>query len=139
MSQQNLETVERLWEVWQRDGVGFVAEFMDPEVEWVNPSYAVEPGTRRGHLAFTAAADAVSSVYGGFEVLDPRLHEVGDRVAVTATVATRSHANGVRIVAQRGYVFDVRDGKVVRFAWFNSPGEALEALGLEPSDPPAKQ
>jgi ketosteroid isomerase-like protein len=99
----------------------------------------VEPGTRRGHDGFAAAADALTSVYGGFEVTEPQLHEAGDSVAVTATVATRSHANGVRIVAQRGYVFDLRDGKIIRFAWFNSPGEALEAVGLAHRDTHAKQ
>ena len=59
------------------------------------------------------------------------LHDVGDRVAVTARVSTRSLGNDVPIEAERGYVFDVRDGRIVRFAWFNDPAEALRAVGLE--------
>ncbi len=123
--------MRRLYEAWQRDGFGLVEDLMDPEIEWVNPSYAVEPGTRRGYEGFATAAEAVLSVYGNYEVSAPMLYDVGDRVAVTARVSTRSLGNDVPIEAERGYVFDVRDGRIVRFAWFNDPAEALRAVGLE--------
>jgi hypothetical protein len=45
-------------------------------------------------------------------------------------VATRSTVRAVPIEAERGYVFDFRDGKVIRFAWFSDPAEALDAVGL---------
>jgi hypothetical protein len=70
-------------------------------------------------------------VYGDYRVSTPRLYDVGERVAVTARVSTRSHGNDVPIEAERGYVFDIRDRRVVRFAWFNDPAEALRAVGLE--------
>jgi hypothetical protein len=49
-------------------------------------------------------------------------------VAATARVATRSTGRAVPIEAERGYVFDLRDGTVTRFAWFNDPQEAIEAV-----------
>ena len=126
MSEQNLEVVERLYATWRRDGFGVVPELMDPQIEYVNPSYAVEPGIRRGYDGFAAAAEAVTSIYGDYEVDNPQLQDLGDRVFVRAWVKTRSHANDVPIEAERGYVFDVRDGKVLRFAWFNDPADALD-------------
>ena len=45
-------------------------------------------------------------------------------------VIARGVGSSVEVDAERGYVFDVRDGKIVRFAWFNEPQEALEAAGL---------
>ena len=126
MSEQNLEVVARLYATWRRDGFGVVPELMDPEIEYVNPSYAVEPGTRRGYEGFAAAAEAVTSIYGDYEVHNPQLQDLGDRVFVRAWVKTRSHANAIPIEAERGYVFDVRDGKVLSFAWFNDPADALE-------------
>ena len=126
MSEQNLEVVQRLYAAWRRDGFGVVPELMDPAIEYVNPSYAVEPGTRRGYEGFAAAAQAVTSVYGDYEVNDPELQDLGERVLVRARVKTRSHGNAVPIEAERGYVFDLRDGKVLRFAWFNDPADALE-------------
>jgi ketosteroid isomerase-like protein len=130
MSQENVEIVQRLYQVWQREGFGVVPDLMDPAIEWVNPSYAVEPGTRQGYDAFAAAAQAVLSVYGDYRVSHVRFYDVGDRVAVRARVTARSLGNDVPIDAERGYVFDIRDGKVVRWAWFNDPTEALKAVGL---------
>ena len=126
MSEQNVEVVQRLYAAWQRDGFGVVPELMDPEIEYVNPSYAVEPGIRRGYEEFAAAAEAFTSIWEDSEVLDPELHDFGERVLVRARMKTRSHGNAVPVEAERGYVFDVRDGRVLRFAWFNDPADALE-------------
>ena len=59
---------------------------MDPEIEYVNPEYAVEPGTRRGFEGFAIAAQAVTSVYGDYEVTEPELQDLGERVLVRAHV-----------------------------------------------------
>jgi len=126
VSTQNVEVVERLYAAWRRDGFGVVPELMDPEVEYVNPSYAVEPGVRRGYEGFAAAAEAVTSVYGDYEVSEPDLQDFGERVLVRARVKALSHGKAVPIEAERGYVFDLRNGKVLRFAWFNDFGDALE-------------
>ena len=130
MSRENVEVVKALYAAWQRDGLGVVPELMDTEIEWVNPSYAVEPGTRRGHEEFAAAARAVLDIYGDYLVSGIDVYDTGNRVVVTARVATRSKGNDVPIEADRGYVFDLSGGKVTRFAWFNDPAEALEAVGL---------
>ena len=131
MSQENVEVVRSLYEAWQRDGFGVVPELMDPAIEWVNPPYAVEPGTRSGYDGFAAAAQAFVDVYEFYRASAVEMHDIGERVAVRARVATRSKGKGVLIDTERGYVFDLRDGKVIRFAWFNNPAEALEAVGLE--------
>jgi len=135
MSEQNVEIVRRLYEAWRQDGYGPVPELMDPEIEFVNPAYAVEPGTRHGYDGFAAAARSLGSVFSPYRVLDAQFFDVGDQVAVRARVATQSVAGEVPVEAERGYVFDLRDGKVIRFAWFSDPLEALEAVGLadEPS------
>jgi hypothetical protein len=104
---------------------------MAADIEYVNPPYAVEPGVRRGYDGFAAAARALHSVYGDYEVSAAELREAGDRVAVTARVSTSSKGHGVPIEAERGYLFDVRDGKITRFAWFNTPQEAIDAIDAE--------
>jgi ketosteroid isomerase-like protein len=131
MAQENVEIVQRLYQAWRENGFGVVPELMDAEIEYVNPPYAVEPGTRHGHDGFAAAARSLLEVYTDYDVSEARLRAVGDRVVVTATVTTRSRANAIPIGAERGYVFDVRDGKITRFEWFNDPAEALASVGLE--------
>lgn len=129
VSQENVETVKRLYEAWQRDGFGVVPELMDPDIEWVNPPNAIEPGTRRGYDGFAAAASLFSSVYRESRVTDATFHDAGDRIAVTASMTSRGAGSEFPIDTQRGYVFDLRDGKVTRFAWFTDPAQALESVG----------
>jgi len=44
MSQENVELVKRLYDAWRKEGFGVVPAVMDPDIEYVNPPYAVEPG-----------------------------------------------------------------------------------------------
>ena len=115
-----------LYEAWQRDGFG-VVRADGPGYRVGDPPYAVEPGTRHGYDESAAAAQAVLNVYGDYRVSAIQAYDTGDRVAVRARVAARSKGNDIPIDAERGYVFDLRHGKVIRFAWFNNPVEALEA------------
>jgi ketosteroid isomerase-like protein len=131
MSQENVGVVERLFDAWRREGFGVVTELMDPEIEYVNPSYAVEPGTRRGYEGFTIAAEAVRAVYGERLLVPLELYDAGSKVAVRARVVARGIGSSVEVDTERGYVLDLRDGKVVRLAWFNHPAEALETVGLQ--------
>ena len=131
MSQKNVEVVKRLYEAWQREGFGVVPELMDPEIEWVNPAHAVEPGIRRGYDEFADAAQSFTSVYRESRVIDATFVDAGDRIAVKAHMRSLGAGTEFPLGAQRGYVFDVRDGKVTRFEWFMHPSEAVEAVGLE--------
>jgi ketosteroid isomerase-like protein len=131
LPQESVRLVRRLYEAWERDGFGVVRELMDPGIEWVNPPYAVEPGTRRGYEGFAIAAEAIRAVYPNRRLVPLEFHEAGHRVAVRVRVIARGVGSSVEVDTERGYAFEVRDGKVVRFAWFNDPVEALEAVGLE--------
>jgi ketosteroid isomerase-like protein len=131
MSQENVEVVRRLYDAWDKDGFGVVPALMDPCIEYVNPPYAVEPGTRRGYEGFATAARAVHAVYPNRRFEPLAFYDAQDRVAVRVRVVARGVGSSVEVDAERGYVFDVRDGKIVRFAWFNEPSEAVKAVGLE--------
>ena len=130
MSRENVELVKRLYDAWEKDGFGVVPALMDPDIEYVNPQYAVEPGPRRGYEGFAIAAEAVRAVYPTRRFEPLAFYDARDRVAVRVRVVARGVGSSVEVDAERGYVFDVRDGKVVRFAWFNEPDEALKAVGL---------
>ena len=131
MSQENVDLVKRLYEAWEKDGFGPVPALMDPEIEYVNPPYAVEPGIRQGYEGFATAAAAIRAVYPTRRFEPLAFHDAEDRVAVRVRVVAHGVGSSVEVDVERGYVFDVRDGRVVRFAWFNESREALEAVGLQ--------
>ena len=125
-----MELVKRLYDTWQRDGFGPVPALMGPDIEYVNPPYAVESGTRRGYEGFELAAQAIRTVYPTRRLEPLEFYDAHNRVAVRVRVVARGLGSNVEVDTERGYVFEVRSGKVVRFAWFNDPLEALKAVGL---------
>jgi len=48
MSQQNVEVVRRAYEVFEAD-LDALLRLLDPTIEWISPSDAIEPGPRHGH------------------------------------------------------------------------------------------
>ena len=130
MSQENVEVVRRMHESLGGSEVRFPAGFLDPEVEWVNPPYAAEPGTRRGKAAFEQAAASISGAFDEISFEDSQVIDVGESVLVLATFVVHGHGSGVEHRQPQGYLWTLRDGRAVRFEWFNSHAEALEAVGL---------
>jgi ketosteroid isomerase-like protein len=124
MSARNVQLVRTIYELWERDEPA--GHLIDPELEYVNPPYAVEAGTRRGR----GTLGAIREVYPDFYMEPGRFVGAGDEVVVIGT-ARGTGASGVRTEWRQGYVWTVRDGKAVRFRWFNHPSEALAAVGLQ--------
>jgi uncharacterized protein len=130
MSAENVEVVRGLYEAWDQEGFGVVRDLMDPGIEWVNPPYAVEPGTRQGYEGFADAARSINSIYPDWHLSPLEFYDAGDTVAVRVRVVARGGGSDIELDTERGYLFDVRNGRIVRYAWFNKPHEALEAAGL---------
>ena len=123
MSQENVEVVRAIYGAlaakrWPPDLIA-------ADIEYVNPPYAVEAGTRRG----VAALAGVFEVYPDFRVEVDRYIDAGENVVVIG-IARGTGASGITIQWRQGYIWTIRDGKAIRFRWFNDPREALQAAGL---------
>ena len=124
MSQENVELVRRIYAAWGREESA--RDLIAADVEYVNPSYAVEPGTRHGRKSFGVVRDT----YEDFETKIERIIDAGDETVVLAHYTASGPVSGVPVAGEHGYVWTVRDGLAVRFQWFQSHREALEAAGL---------
>jgi uncharacterized protein len=123
MSQANVEIVRAIYDAWTANLSA--KDLIADDLEYVNPPYAVESGTRRGRRALARVRD----VYPDFRVEPERFIDAGDDVVVIGT-ARGTSASGVEAQWRQGYVWTLRDGKAIRLRWFNDPSEALEAVGL---------
>jgi ketosteroid isomerase-like protein len=125
MSEENLELIRRIYEVFNRGESA--SEFIAADAEYVNPPYAVEPGIRRGPQAFSSVRDT----YEDFRVeIDELIDAGGGDVVVLGRFTASGPLSGVRLEGEQGYIWTVRDGQAVRFRWFGSHREALEAAGV---------
>jgi ketosteroid isomerase-like protein len=131
MSQENVETIQRLVAAWIADDLDAYLAELDAEIEWY-PS--IEPGLEgkatvfRGHDDVRRAWDDVvdETWYSPEEVI-----EAGDQVVVVLRWGGRGKGSGVGF-EERGetWVFSVHDGKIMRVREYASKKEALEAAGL---------
>jgi ketosteroid isomerase-like protein len=127
MSQDNVELVRRIYEdgLFDRDPERVVQEFATPEIEYVNPPEAVEPGVRRGQ------AEVVDALRKSSEVFVSKRHELrelfdcGDAVVAAVRFCAQSH--GVQLDQQEAHTWTWRDGRLVRFEWGRDLEAALEA------------
>jgi ketosteroid isomerase-like protein len=119
------QVVRAIYDAWLegRSAGDLIAD----DMEYVNPSYAVEPGTKRGRRYLRGIRD----VYDELTVTPERVEALdeGD-VLVIARLTGRAGGSGVEIDTEQGYIWTVGDGLAVRFRWFRTPAEALEVAGL---------
>jgi ketosteroid isomerase-like protein len=125
MSQENLDVVRAIYAAWTEDASA--GDLIASDMEYVNPPYAVETGSPRERRTLAKIRD----IYPDFRVEPEQFIDAGDEVVVIGT-ATGTSASGIEAQWRQGYVWTIRDGRAVRFCWFNDPAEALEAAGLQP-------
>jgi len=135
MSEQNLEVVRRIYAAAaRRDPDAVLAEY-DPEVEWdVSRSHMarlVGEGFYRGHDGlrrfFGAYHDAWEEVSYGFD----ELIDAGDDTVLSVDIErARGRSSGAEVELRQYAIWTIRNGKVIRAAWFASRADALDAAGL---------
>jgi ketosteroid isomerase-like protein len=126
MSQENVDLIRRIYDAWDREESA--RDFIAADLEYVNPSYAVERGTLRGRKSLSVVRDT----YEDFELRIERVIDANDdQVVVLAHYTGTGRGSGVPVAGEHGYVWTVQGGQAVRFLWFQSHREALEAAGLQ--------
>ena len=131
MSQENVEIVRSFYDAWARDGFPGPLGVLDPEIEYVNPAGAIEPGIRRGLPAFNEAVEKLFEGWETWHIEPEQFRAVGDQVAVVMGYRARARQSGIEIQGHESALLTLRDGKVVRYEWFHKPADALKAVGLE--------
>ena len=118
-----------LYEAWNRDDRASALAFLDPEFEWVNPAYAVEPGIRRGHLGFIAVMETLRDSFVFFEHVPGDFRDLGDTILCFALVRARTRQD-LELEKEEPHVWTLSDRRILRLQWFHDRLEALEAVGL---------
>jgi ketosteroid isomerase-like protein len=129
VTDQDIETVEALLAAFQRGDAEAMLDLNHPDAEWINPDYAIEPGTRRGREEI---GRAIERIFEFFETVDVESMErtPDGRILVVTRVRSRGIGGSPGIEDRTGTLYTIRDGLLVRYEWFRSPGEAREAAGM---------
>jgi ketosteroid isomerase-like protein len=130
MPQENVDKLDRIFE-HLFEGRRLGPELLADDAEWVNPSDAVEGGTRKGADAFNDAIESVFAAWDDVWFDTDRVVENGDDQFVALGVL-RGHIRGpgMEVESPHGQVWSFRDGRVTGMQWFNTHAETLQVAGL---------
>jgi ketosteroid isomerase-like protein len=131
MSQGNVEIVWRLYELWNgQQGRDRVLAFLADDFEFVNPHYALEPGTRYGHAGWSEAMDSLDAAFHRYWFEVDEMRDLDDRVLAFPTFLAETTIESPAFRQFEPHLWTMRDDKVIRLQWFHDRAEALEAAGL---------
>jgi uncharacterized protein len=132
MPQEAVQTGRRALEALSRGDLDELTALSDPEVEWQSFFAALtEGGIFRGP---EGTRQYVGELQDAFEFLYAEVEdgvEVGDIAVLVGHIRYRGKGSGVETATPAGWMFKLRQGKVLRFRAFREPERALEAVGLE--------
>jgi ketosteroid isomerase-like protein len=105
-----------------------VVELIDPVVEFtpVTADYAGRTEPYRGHEGMREYFRDVALIWDDLRLIPREFREVGDSILVTGRVSARSPARIVE--GSTGWVWRVRDGRVVYGRVYPSAGDAERAV-----------
>ncbi len=130
MSEENVEIVRRIYTdgLIDRDPKRLVDHFATPDIEYVNPSDAVDPGIRRGRADVRLALRRARQSFPSYRHELRELFDLGD--TVVAAVSRHAGRPSSSEIQEEAHTWTFRDGKVVRFERGGNLEATLETAGL---------
>jgi ketosteroid isomerase-like protein len=131
MSQENVEIVRRLNDVYNERGFAENSEVLDPEFVWdMSRMEVLESASYTGDEGFRRFFDSWSEGFVYDHVEAEEIVDAGDRVVVMVHHSGRGRTSGIDVDQRYAMVWTVRDGRAMRMDMYPTRAEALEAVGL---------
>ena len=133
MSQENVETIRRMYERWLQEDASLFEAF-DPEIE-LHPDPAAEwvgvNDVYRGHEGVRSYMRQVYEAFADYRPEVEKLLDAGDKVITLAIEHGRGKGSGATVEAhQTAHVWTMRANKAVRVDLYLDRAQALETVGL---------
>lgn len=137
MTSENERRLQEGLSAMERGDIEPILAFSDPEVEFVNPPTAVEPGTRHGIEGLRMGLHGMLDVFEELRFDTEDVIDLGDRLVATGVFRGRGKGSGYQFdPVPFGFIAWLRDGRMIRYEWFAGPEEALRAAGVSDPDAP---
>jgi ketosteroid isomerase-like protein len=124
----NAATIQRLVELFGTGQLEEGRDFMDAEIEWLEPPETIGRNEVTGPDAAIAALANWNDQFDTLRVETTELREEGDRVLHAMQQFARAGGSEAEIEGDLYMVWWFRDGKAVRMEMYNSSDEAEAAF-----------
>ncbi|HEX3433532.1 MAG TPA: nuclear transport factor 2 family protein [Solirubrobacteraceae bacterium] len=134
MSEENVEIV-RLAGQYLRESyrcgepIAGLLDLTAPDVRVDASRRVFNPAVFVGLAGVRQAIREVHDAWDDFSETDQQLIDAGDRVVLLHTIGGRGRASKVEVEARAALIWTIHNGRIQTIETFNSPEEALEAVG----------
>ena len=131
MSEENLELVRSGYKTFAEGDIETVLSLLDPDITLEEREPTLDtPSIYHGHQGLL---DMIARVNEGLEDVKyapERLVDMGDQVLVEVRRKGRGSLSGVPVERWQFHIWDIAEGRAIRFRTYADRQEALEAAGL---------
>ncbi len=131
MSTENVQIIRRLVEAFNDRDLDSMVEHMQPDAELHPLRAQLEGKAYRGHEGLREMLADFDQDWEYVRMEPEEYRDADDEVVVLGRLHGRGRASGVELDVPMGFVWTLRDGKVVRAKTFSEQADALRAAGLE--------
>ena len=131
MSQENVETLRRLFEAMSEGDVSAWFQGADADIR-VHPR-PEEPDAAEEYRGLDGLMEYLVNWFSQWDVYESEpleMIDAGEHVLVVARERGRVESTGMEVVEDFCHSFVLRNGKVTEWHMYDSRAEALEAVGL---------
>ena len=129
----SVDLIKNLYEAFGRGDIPAVLGAMSPDIRW----HQAEGNPYRPSGEPWIGPDAVlnnlfvrlGGEWDGFSVHTKRFHDAGDSVVVEGRYTGKFKATGKSMDAQFCHLWDVQDGKAIRFQQYIDTAKVQDAMG----------
>jgi ketosteroid isomerase-like protein len=131
MSQENVELARQAYGAYNREGINGILEYLDPAVEWRNPTESPNAGVFVGPEGVLEWQRMVNDAFEEMQFEPERIEELPDgRILAVLRFRMRARASEVTTEVPFAHLITWRDGKAIALSMYTSEAAAVEAAGL---------
>ncbi len=133
MSQENVELVRRIFDLWNGPGMSPAQrpDFFAPEVRFDLSGRKLNPAVYDGYEGLDRFTSEVGEVWDEFSIRLTELIDADPKVVSVMHATGRGRGSGIEIEGAMAWVWTLREGRVVRVDGDFEREQGLEAAGLE--------
>jgi ketosteroid isomerase-like protein len=129
-SPQELQTVRRAYEAFNRRDVDALLATLHPEMEWHPLLGELGGGVYRGHEGVRRLVSEVYETWESFRIEVEDVIDAGELIFALSRSRGRGRASGVEADVRLVTVWEMRDGRPFRARSYATLEDALAAAGL---------
>jgi uncharacterized protein len=131
VSEQNVETVRRSWDAFNRGDLDAFFTDTAEELEFEEDPTLPEAGIFRGRDEISAYIKSFQEGMADHRFEVEELRDLGDGVLALLHETGRGTSSGIDVEQRSAFLYEFRDGVIVRVRAFLDRSEALARLGLD--------